>query len=137
MDGIASMIHDIQVEATFPDGTKLVTVHGSRSAASSDDGTKLVPGEVMIPGEFPGRRHRAQQGPQDGHAHGRQHRRPADPGRLALSFLRDQPGAEVRPQEGARHAARHRRRHRGALRARPDREVTLVASPVEVYGFRR
>ena len=27
MDGIASMIHDIQVEATFPDGTKLVTVH--------------------------------------------------------------------------------------------------------------
>ena len=27
MDGVASMIHDIQVEATFPDGTKLVTVH--------------------------------------------------------------------------------------------------------------
>ena len=27
MDGIADMIHDIQVEATFPDGTKLVTVH--------------------------------------------------------------------------------------------------------------
>ena len=27
MDGIASMIHDIQIEATFPDGTKLVTVH--------------------------------------------------------------------------------------------------------------
>jgi urease gamma subunit len=27
MDGIAEMIHDIQVEATFPDGTKLVTVH--------------------------------------------------------------------------------------------------------------
>jgi urease subunit gamma/beta len=27
MDGIAEMIHDIQVEASFPDGTKLVTVH--------------------------------------------------------------------------------------------------------------
>lgn len=27
MDGIAEMIHDIQVEATFPDGVKLVTVH--------------------------------------------------------------------------------------------------------------
>ncbi|NKC22512.1 urease subunit gamma [Ochrobactrum oryzae] len=27
MDGVPEMIHDIQVEATFPDGTKLVTVH--------------------------------------------------------------------------------------------------------------
>jgi urease subunit gamma len=27
MEGIADMIHDVQVEATFPDGTKLVTVH--------------------------------------------------------------------------------------------------------------
>jgi urease subunit gamma len=27
MEGISEMIHDIQVEATFPDGTKLVTVH--------------------------------------------------------------------------------------------------------------
>ncbi|XMD04683.1 urease subunit gamma [Brucella melitensis] len=27
MDGVAEMIRDIQVEATFPDGTKLVTVH--------------------------------------------------------------------------------------------------------------
>jgi urease subunit gamma len=27
MDGIAEMIEDVQVEATFPDGTKLVTVH--------------------------------------------------------------------------------------------------------------
>jgi urease subunit gamma len=27
MDGVAEMISDIQVEATFPDGTKLVTVH--------------------------------------------------------------------------------------------------------------
>ncbi|MCU6482050.1 urease subunit gamma [Arthrobacter silviterrae] len=27
MDGVAEMIKDVQVEATFPDGTKLVTVH--------------------------------------------------------------------------------------------------------------
>ncbi len=27
LDGIAEMLHDVQVEATFPDGTKLVTVH--------------------------------------------------------------------------------------------------------------
>ena len=27
MDGIPEMIHDVQVEATFPDGTKLITVH--------------------------------------------------------------------------------------------------------------
>ncbi|MEL0134223.1 MAG: urease subunit gamma, partial [Rhodobiaceae bacterium] len=27
MEGIPELIHDVQVEATFPDGTKLVTVH--------------------------------------------------------------------------------------------------------------
>ena len=43
MEGIAEMIHDVQVEATFPDGTKLVTVHHPiRGAASAD-----VPGEVL------------------------------------------------------------------------------------------
>src|SRR5919202_5503171 len=49
MDGIAEMIHDIQVEATFPDGTKLVTVHQPiRGAASAS-----VPGEVIAaPGEI-------------------------------------------------------------------------------------
>src|ERR1700721_4099930 len=43
MDGIASMIHDIQVEATFPDGTKLVTVHNPIRGAND----KLVPGEGL------------------------------------------------------------------------------------------
>ena len=42
MPGIAEMIHDIQVEATFPDGTKLVTVHHPIRGAPSDD----VPGTV-------------------------------------------------------------------------------------------
>lgn len=36
MPGIPEMIHDVQVEATFPDGTKLVTVHHPiRSGAAS------------------------------------------------------------------------------------------------------
>jgi urease subunit gamma/beta len=49
MDGIASMIHDIQVEATFPDGTKLVTVH--QPIRGADD--KHVPGEVLAePGDI-------------------------------------------------------------------------------------
>ena len=34
MDGIAEMIPDIQVEATFPDGTKLVTVHDPIGASA-------------------------------------------------------------------------------------------------------
>ena len=37
MDGIAEMIHDMQVEATFPDGTKLVTVHEPIRGAASHD----------------------------------------------------------------------------------------------------
>ena len=49
MDGIASMIHDIQVEATFPDGTKLVTVHHPIRGAED----KQIPGEVLAePGEI-------------------------------------------------------------------------------------
>ena len=49
MDGIAEMIHDIQVEATFPDGTKLVTVHHPIRGAS----TMLTPGEVVTePGDI-------------------------------------------------------------------------------------
>src|SRR5690242_19311620 len=27
MDGVAEMVHEVQVEATFPDGTKLITIH--------------------------------------------------------------------------------------------------------------
>jgi urease subunit gamma/beta len=49
MDGVAEMIHDVQVEATFPDGTKLVTVHDPIRGASG----ALQPGEVTTqPGEL-------------------------------------------------------------------------------------
>ncbi len=44
MDGVAEMIHDVQVEATFPDGTKLVTVHDPIRGATG----ALVPGEVSV-----------------------------------------------------------------------------------------
>jgi urease subunit gamma/beta len=47
MEGVAEMIHDIQVEATFPDGTKLVTVHAPIRGAAAVP--KLVPGEVTGP----------------------------------------------------------------------------------------
>ena len=43
MEGVAEMIHDVQVEATFPDGTKLVTVHHPIRGASG----ALNPGAVM------------------------------------------------------------------------------------------
>jgi len=46
MDGVAEMIGEIQLEATFPDGTKLVTVHepivGNR---------RLIPGELILDGD--------------------------------------------------------------------------------------
>src|ERR1700759_2828313 len=44
MDGIAEMIHDIQVEATFPDGTKLVTVH----EPIREEQISMIPGELFI-----------------------------------------------------------------------------------------
>ena len=49
MDGIAALIHDVQVEATFPDGTKLVTVHQPIRGASDT----MKPGEVTtLPGDL-------------------------------------------------------------------------------------
>jgi urease subunit gamma/beta len=43
MDGVPEMIHDIQVEATFPDGTKLVTVHNPIRGPASE----MAAGEVV------------------------------------------------------------------------------------------
>jgi len=55
MDGVAAMIPEIQVEATFPDGTKLVTLHdpilpGPLGRAAGDP-SPVVPGEVVGPDE--------------------------------------------------------------------------------------
>lgn len=43
MDGVPEMIPEIQIEATFPDGTKLVTVH-----TPIEPNGKVVPGEILI-----------------------------------------------------------------------------------------
>lgn len=43
MEGVAEMIHEIRLEVTFPDGTKLVTVHDPIPASG-----KLVPGEYLL-----------------------------------------------------------------------------------------
>jgi urease subunit gamma/beta len=43
MDGVAEMIHEIQLEATFPDGTKLVTVHEPIESQGRE-----IPGELLF-----------------------------------------------------------------------------------------
>ncbi|HTO79396.1 MAG TPA: urease subunit gamma, partial [Methylocystis sp.] len=45
MEGVAAMVLDVQVEATFPDGTKLVTVHHPIRGPAS----QLTPGEFITP----------------------------------------------------------------------------------------
>ena len=55
MDGVASMIADVQVEATFPDGSKLVTVHNPIRGAVKGRAKKgaVIPGEIItVPGEI-------------------------------------------------------------------------------------
>ncbi len=48
MEGVADMIHDVQVEATFPDGVKLVTVH-EPVRARAPDATPTSPQEGRSP----------------------------------------------------------------------------------------
>ena len=43
MDGVAEMIPEVQVEATFPDGTKLVTIHNPIPTRG-----QLIPGEILL-----------------------------------------------------------------------------------------
>lgn len=47
IDGVAEMIKEIQVEATFPDGTKLVTVHSPIPSTG-----KIIPGEIITKDGF-------------------------------------------------------------------------------------
>ena len=54
MEGVEALIDELQAEATFPDGTKLVTLHGPIQPAALDPGaaddgaSRLVPGEVLL-----------------------------------------------------------------------------------------
>jgi urease subunit gamma/beta len=49
MPGVAEALHEVQVEGTFPDGTKLVTVHEPIRGEGPDD--VVVPGEVLVDDE--------------------------------------------------------------------------------------
>ena len=131
MEGVAEMIHDVQVEATFPDGTKLVTVHNPirgaerlAHARGGDDG---------------GGRDRPERGPGGDHAYGGERRRPPDPGRLPLPLRRDEPGLALRAgrARGGCGSISRRERRCGSSRGRR-REVRLiaVAGKREVWGFR-
>jgi len=49
MEGVSELIHDVQVEATFPDGTKLVTVHEPIQAVNASSSVSAVaPGELSV-----------------------------------------------------------------------------------------
>jgi urease subunit gamma/beta len=47
MEGVAEMIHEVQIEATFPDGTKLVTVHDPILPTATSEAAAVIPGEVI------------------------------------------------------------------------------------------
>ena len=130
MEGVGEMIHDIQVEATFPDGTKLVTVHHPIRGLPSE----TVPGEVVS---------------QEGDIH---FNAGAERVRLAVANTGDRPiqvGSHYHFFETNPALAFEREKARGmrldiapgtAVRFEPgaSREVTLVpfGGKREVYGFR-
>ncbi len=48
MEGVSELLHDVQVEATFPDGTKLVTIHEPiQSSGKNAEVVNLQPGEIV------------------------------------------------------------------------------------------
>ena len=56
MDEVPALIHDVQVEATFPDGTKLVTVHEPilppLQSPQSDQPSSPIADDIMVPGQI-------------------------------------------------------------------------------------
>jgi urease subunit gamma/beta len=50
-EGVAEMIHEVQVEATFPDGTKLVTVHDPIAVSPRMQPHRMNPGEYFLEAE--------------------------------------------------------------------------------------
>ncbi|MEL6894386.1 MAG: urease subunit beta, partial [Actinomycetota bacterium] len=53
MVGVPELLHQVQIEATFPDGTKLVTLHEPIGGPVPDGDEPLVPGEVVGPDGTP------------------------------------------------------------------------------------
>src|SRR5262245_58160190 len=106
MQGVPEMVPEVEVEATFPDGTELLPVHNPLPGGATD-GSRRDPRSRRCD--------RAERRARDAHDQRREHRRSADPGRLALPLLRDQRRARVRAPAGVRVSAEHRGRHRGPL----------------------
>src|SRR4029079_9564173 len=107
LDGVAEMIPEIQVEGTFPDGTKLVTIHDPIRYAH--EARRILHHRQRDRAERRPRPHPAARG---------QRRRPPDPGRIAHALLRGQPVPALRSPGGVRTAAGHSGRYRAALRTR-------------------
>ena len=127
MEGVAEMIPEVQVEATFPDGTKLVTVHqpdpGRRRGWHPARSSRATATSSSTPAAPPAA------------LDGGQHRRPADPGRLALPLLRGQPGAALRPRR-RRAACGSTSPPAPRCASSPGRRATveLVASPARAWS---
>ncbi len=86
MDGVAEMIHEVQVEATFPDGTKLVTIHDPDSIGDS-----MHPGEYFLDdGDV-----ELNAGRPTARVVVRNTRRPAGTGGQPLSFFRSQSARSI------------------------------------------
>ena len=131
MDGIAAMIHDVQVEATFPDGTKLVTVHEPIRGADHAEAPGAImaaPGDILLnEGQEPVTLTVANTGDRPIQVGSHYHFAEANPG---LSFDRDRArGLRLDIPAGT------------AVRFEPgqSRDVTLVPfrGDRRVYGFRQ
>ena len=128
MDGVASMIAEIQVEATFPDGTKLVSVH--HPVRGADD--KHIPGEVLAePGEIvmnEGRETVTFEVANSGD-------RPIQVG-SHYHFFETNPALKFDRAEGQGLPARHPGRNRDPLRARPEPHGAARGALGQARGFR-
>ena len=94
MEGVADLLPEVQIEATFPDGTKLVTLHDPIAGPGAPGDGDLVPGQIVGPDEpieiNAGRPVLTLRVENAGD-------RP-DPGRIALPLRRGQPVARLRPR---------------------------------------
>ena len=108
MEGVPEMIHDVQIEATFPDGTKLVTVHDPDPIGEPDDSRRIRSRPRACAG---------QRRPGGDRRRGDQHRRPSRAGGLALPLCRSERRPDVQPAGRLRPAAGHPGGHGGPLRA--------------------
>ena len=159
MDGVAEMIDEVQVEGTFPDGTKLVTVHHpiarrarrprrSRSTAAScpsrrRDASRTRAASTARP---PGRASSSRRATIDAQRRaatsieldGDERRRSADPGRQPLSVRRDEPRARLRSRARARACGSTSRRARRCASSRATRRRCASSPTVaQPHGRRR